>query len=100
WESVYKVPTLTEILFLILVGSAVFLGVRTGVIKIRKPASSAGGNGKIDPKDIIDPPQKQLPIENNLRNNHQKSFSKCEMRNEERKTRSIDGITLRENSKS
>lgn len=39
YNSVYKVPTLSEILFAALVGCAVFLGVRTGAIKfkIKKP---------------------------------------------------------------
>jgi len=64
YYTFHSVPTLTEILFLALVGCAVFLGVRTGVIKIRK-------NGRIEPEDIKDPPIKQLPIENSRRNNHQ-----------------------------
>lgn len=44
YNSVYKVPTLSEILFAALVGCAVFLGVRTGVIKfkITKPDDNSG----------------------------------------------------------
>jgi hypothetical protein len=40
----YSVPTLTELLFMILVGCGVFLGVRSGVIKIKlqKPDDSSG----------------------------------------------------------
>ena len=89
-----SVPTLTEILFLALVGCAVFLGVRTGVIKIRK-------NGRIEPEDIKDPPNKQLPIENSRRNNHQ-GGRPFDYRSGFRASpsRSIDGITARKNPKS
>ena len=60
-----SVPTLTEILFLALVGCMVFLGVRTGVIKFRK-------NGNIGPKDIIDPSKPPInPIDNINTHSHQ-----------------------------
>jgi len=103
WESVYKVPTLTEILFLALIGCIVFLGIKTGAIKIRK-------NGSVDPKDISaqgrssfgrqEPPIKQLPIENSRRNNHQTHYinQKSEIRNPKRVV-SIDGISRREINK-
>jgi len=86
-----SVPTLTEILFLALVGCAVFLGVRTGVIKIRK-------NGSIGPKDIKNPPNKNIPpIEILGEKNHQTRYinSKFEARNPKRVV-SIDGISRSE----
>jgi len=88
-----SVPTLTEILFLALVGCAVFLGVRTGVIKIRK-------NGSIGPKDIKNPPNKNIPpIEILGEKNHQTRYinSKFEARNPKRVV-SIDGISRRAKS--
>jgi len=96
------VPTLTEILFLALVGCAVFLGVRTGVIKIKK-------NGNIGPKDIKDPPNKHTPPMEILgSDNHQSlhihqghpspsAFAKASADKRLRVTKSIDGISRREN---
>ena len=88
WESVYKVPTLTEVLFLILVSAAVFLGVKTGVIKFKRTS-------RIEPREIQKPPKKQLPIENN--ETHQTRGS-LDYRSGFRASpsKSIDGITRRE----
>ena len=84
WSSTYSfivdasVPTLGEILFLVLIGCAVFIGVKTGVIKL-KPTKNEPIDKK-PPKDI--PPV--LP-----KNNHQGPTSLCELRG----TPSVDGIT-------
>lgn len=54
-----SVPTLTELLFMALVGCAVFLGVRTGAIKLRR-------NPDIDPDGeppVVDPPKTDNLIE-------------------------------------
>lgn len=94
WYAAWKdnsnpVPTLTEILFLTLLGCVVFLGVKTGAIKIKK-------NGRIDPKDIIDPPI------NKMNNNHSHQNKGlifpdiAEISQERPKQRSIDGICRRE----
>jgi len=93
FERLNLVPTLTEILFLALVGCAVFLGVRTGVIKIRK-------NESIGPKDIKNPPNKNIPpIETLGSDNHQISHihqgHPSPGQGELRVTKSIDGITNR-----
>ncbi len=61
-----SIPTLTELLFLALVGCAVFLGVRKGVIKLKKDKD-------IDPKD--------------------KNISSLSHQNQNLPRRSIDGIT-------
>ncbi len=53
YNTVFKVPTLTEILFATLVGCAVFLGVRTGVIKL-----------KIQNKEGDNPPADLPPLPN------------------------------------
>lgn len=69
----YSVPTLTEILFMALVGCAVFLGVRTGVIKMRRT-----------PKDKAEPPEPPTP-KNNDSHSHQ---------NQHLSRGSTDGINL------
>ncbi len=81
-----SVPTLTEILFIILVGCAVFLAIKTGVIKFKKQKDP-------DPKDIKIPPIP--PVKQNLDNHQEESQSF----RKKPSSRSVDGITLKQNRK-
>ncbi len=86
-----SVPTLTELLFMMLIGCAVFLGVRTGVIRIRK-------NGNIGLKDIQDPPNKHIPPVETLGSDNKQIIHNHQVHPslKLRVTKSIDGISRRE----
>lgn len=83
YNTPYKVPTLGEILFLALVGCAIFIGVRSGVIKLKLPASPD--------KEKLPPPNK--PVSNNhLNSPSQEQQEPCHPK-PWRRVRSIDGLS-------
>ena len=60
-----SVPTMGQMLFLVFIGCCVFIGIRTGVIKFKKPNSK----GRLEPP--LPPGAKDLSNINRLSNNHQ-----------------------------
>jgi hypothetical protein len=72
WDFGGAIPTLGQYLFIIFIGLCVFLGIRTGVIKIRR--------NKINPKDI-----------SNL-SKQTKSISSMNQNSQPQLKKNIDGI--------
>ncbi|MBM2820507.1 MAG: hypothetical protein HW405_267 [Candidatus Berkelbacteria bacterium] len=94
YERLNLVPTLTELLFTILIGCVVFLGIKTGVIKWKKSEPSPGKPDQIDPKDIQSPPNDKIDSTNSHQNKGMTYQSGIQTRHLTMPNqRSIDGIT-------